>query len=84
MAHFRGIIKGNRGESSRLGSKNSGISAQINGWNTGVDVWGVCSDEGGDRFEIRATGGSNGGQERKLIGVITSVNGELVIATKAG
>ena len=36
MAHFYGKLQGNRGETTRLGSKSSGITSTINGWGIGV------------------------------------------------
>jgi len=38
MAHFRAVIQGQRGEASRLGSKATGISANVASWQGGVDV----------------------------------------------
>lgn len=38
MAQFRGTITGNRGEASRLGSKESGMRTETNGWTGGVTV----------------------------------------------
>ena len=38
MAHFRGTVQGVRGMASRLGNKNSGMVAHINGWDIGVSV----------------------------------------------
>jgi hypothetical protein len=38
MAHFYGIIHGNRGEASRCGTKTSGLFASINSWGIGCDV----------------------------------------------
>lgn len=32
MAHFRGVVQGNRGEGSRLGSKDSGITVAAQSW----------------------------------------------------
>lgn len=58
MAQFRAIIKGARGETSRLGSKASGISAKINGWLAGVSVSGRFENDR-DTFEICASGGSH-------------------------
>lgn len=64
MAHFIGEIQGNRGEASRTGSKKSGISAHIRGWNIGVRV-NIRHDEesGKDFYTIYETGGSNGGSD---------------------
>ena len=36
MAHFRGTVQENRGETSRLGSRNSGLVATCDGWNIGL------------------------------------------------
>jgi hypothetical protein len=63
MAHFRAVIQGNRGESSRLGSKASGIDASVNGWTCGVAVraaYDPITDS--DYFKIFRTTGSNGGR----------------------
>lgn len=38
MAQFRAIIRGQRGEVSRLGSKASGMVAHVDGWHTGATV----------------------------------------------
>lgn len=38
MAHFLGTIQGNRGEASRLGTKSSGLHAQIGSWEGGITV----------------------------------------------
>ena len=51
MAQYRAIIKGNRGEASRLGSKSSGLEARVNGWDLGVYVE-VQHIEGKDRIFI--------------------------------
>jgi hypothetical protein len=66
MAQFRAVIKGQRGEASRLGNKKSGLTAHVNGWNSGVKV--ECEHKNGhDCFEISVTGGSNNPNERKVI-----------------
>ena len=38
MAHFYGTVQGNKGETSRIGSKNSGITAKAYGWDLGGTV----------------------------------------------
>ena len=38
MAHFYGTVQGNRGETSRCGSKSSGLVASANGWNIGGTI----------------------------------------------
>lgn len=62
MAHFRATIKGQKGEASRLGSKSSGIVAEINGWDRGIRVYAEFKD-GKDHFVVVSTGGSNGNRK---------------------
>ena len=64
MAHFIGEVQGNRGGTSRTGSKKSGMDAHIMGWIIGVRV-NIRHDEesGKDFYTIYETGGSNGGSE---------------------
>lgn len=70
MARFRAVIRGQRGEASRLGSKLSGIKVDIDGWDSGVSVYARVQD-GSDVFSIYATGGSNAAQLDKFIGSVT-------------
>jgi hypothetical protein len=68
MAQFRAIIRGQRGEASRLGSKKSGIQATINGWHCGVRVSATHDEKTGeDRFIVSVTGGSNGASPSSLV-----------------
>ena len=39
MARFRGTVKGGRGEGSRLGHKNSGLTLRGNTWNGRITVY---------------------------------------------
>ena len=57
MAHFRGTVKGGIGEASRLGTKNSGLVVEANGWNDGVRVEATF-ENGKNVFRIYKTGGS--------------------------
>jgi|WetSurMetagenome_2_1015567.scaffolds.fasta_scaffold594941_2 hypothetical protein len=61
MAQFIGIIQGNRGETSKLGSKNSGMLAEARGWGLGGEVQMRYNKEK-DRDEVvfSINGGSNG------------------------
>ncbi len=69
MAHFIGTIKGNKGEASRLGSKDSGMRAVVNGWNFGCEVI-ISHNKETDKNEINiwTTSGSNGKRTAKFIG----------------
>lgn len=81
MAHFRGTIKGQRGEASRLGGKNSGITANINGWDAGVRV--VAFERNGvDCFDVYQTGGSNGGFTTVYLGQV--VGGKFLTPDRNG
>lgn len=59
MAQFRGTIKGQRGEASRLGNKKTGLRVTANGWDTGVTVM-LTHVDGRDEVAVWRTGGSNG------------------------
>jgi hypothetical protein len=75
MAQFRATIEGQRGATSRLGSKKSGLYVNVNGWHDGVKVtayYDAATDS--DVFQVFATGGSNGAKESLFVGKI--VNGK--------
>lgn len=91
MARFRATIKGQRGSASRLGSATSGIVANVNGWNLGIQVVAMddraATMEGGkpgkdsDRFEVRATGGSNGSWSVPLFTIVQKSDGSIGVLT---
>lgn len=70
MARFRGTVKGQRGEASRLGGPTSGIHATINGWNFGIEVRGYVDGNDKDTFSIHLTGGSNRQRPRALLAIV--------------
>jgi len=79
MAQYRAVIQGNRGETSRLGSKASGITTHTDGWNSGVKVVGWFDEiEGVDRFGVFATGGSTGAYSDKYLGDVKVIDGKPV------
>lgn len=45
MARYRGTVKGNRGEASRLGTKASGLLCRADGWGIGAAVTIAYNDE---------------------------------------
>lgn len=87
MAHFRGVLQGRRGSTSRLGDKRKGIHATLNGWNAGVYVE-LCheadpvSGSGRDIVRVYQTKGSNGGEEKAL--VLTLKEGGHVVCQDPG
>jgi hypothetical protein len=66
MAQFRATISGQRGGASRLGSKASGIEANVDGWDAGVRVIARHVD-GKDVFDVFRTGGSNGATRTEFL-----------------
>ena len=62
MAHFYANIQGSRGEATRLGTKNSGITGHIRGWNVGARVdCSYSTETNNDIVKVYPTAGSNGG-----------------------
>jgi hypothetical protein len=59
MAHFRGTLRGQRGEASRLGSKSSGLLGKLASWQGAVkvDLWEM---NGTDMVRVTLTTHSNG------------------------
>jgi hypothetical protein len=74
MAQFRATIKGQRGEASRLGSKKTGIVANVNGWTTGIRIEAGHVD-GRDVFRVFATSGSGRTHSDTLLGTLTQDQG---------
>ena len=66
MARFRGTIQGNRGQASRLGSANSGLIVEANGWDFGIRVTVHTDAEDHEIFEVYKTGGSHGQVDRRI------------------
>ena len=76
MAHFYSEIQGNRGEATRMGSKDSGIRSHIRGWHVGGSV-NCHYNESKDRDEVSiyATKGSSDGGREHLADVIEKYTG---------
>jgi len=74
MPRFRATIRGNRGEASRLGSAKSGIKAEVNGWDLGVDVF-ARDEDGEDELHVYMTSGSNGRTHERHVGTVRLVDG---------
>ena len=73
MGHFYGGVHGNRGETTMLGTKNSGLKAFANGWDIGVDVklrYDKEKDE--DVVYVTLTSGSAGNSSSKSLGRFTT------------
>lgn len=59
MAHFYAEIQGNRGTVTRMGTKSSGLTCHIRGWDIGARVdMDVNPETGEDRVTVYRTAGS--------------------------
>jgi len=71
MAQFRGVIKGQKGEASRLGNKKTGMEVIVNGWNIGIKVLAQFDEKTGqDQFLVLKTGGSNNSMATEQIAFV--------------
>lgn len=61
MAHFRGTVKGNRTEASRLGHKATGLEVEANGWTGGVRVELAYNEKTGQDVALVTLSGGSGG-----------------------
>lgn len=78
MAHFRGTVQGNRSETSRLGTKSSGLESHLNGWDLGVSVFLDYSiEDARDIATIKITRGSSYYSEEIVIGKFAIVNDKI-------
>lgn len=53
MAHFYGMLRGSRGETTRLGSKDSGLKTTAASWSGAVDVNLYVDSAGNDCAVVR-------------------------------
>ena len=80
MSHFYASIDGQaQTQATRRGSKKSGISGHIRGWDSGVQVYGGVNCDGQDVFDINVTSGSNG--HKSDIPIARIINGEIELFT---
>ena len=67
MAHFYGSINGRGGsQTTRTGTKGTGLIAHIRGWDIGARVE-LSHVDGRDVVRVYRTSGSNGGGSDQLI-----------------
>lgn len=71
MSQFYANIQGNRGETTRMGTKSSGIEGHIRGWNVGIKIYGYFKD-GEDHFDVYLTTGSGGSVTNQRVGTFTA------------
>lgn len=71
MAHFYASVNGSRGTTvTKCGTKNTGMQAEIRGWNVGVEVR-LSHVNGKDFVQVYKTSGSNGNTIGSLIAEYT-------------
>lgn len=78
MAHFYGGVHGNRGEATRLGTKDSGLNTFANGWGIGART--VCyylPDKDEDRVQVWITHGSGYGSPSLFLGTFHIKDGKI-------
>lgn len=59
MSRFYASIQGARGEATRQGHANTGITGHIRGWNIGARVDMSVDEAGNDVVRVFKTGGSS-------------------------
>lgn len=68
MARFQGIVQGNRGKATRLGTTEMTVMA--NSWEAGIKVDVTARRDGGNEFQVYKTGGSNNRELPRLLGTL--------------
>lgn len=70
MAQFLGEVEGQRATVHTIGSKKSGITAHVRGWNVGVKIYCEVDANGNDTIRVYETGGSNSPSNVRLLAEI--------------
>ena len=52
MSHFYGTLQGSRGQATRCGTKNSGITTYAAGWQGAIRVYVYQDEQGRDKFTV--------------------------------
>lgn len=71
MSHFYASIQGNRGEATRQGTKESGMTGHVRSWTLGVRVRCFVNHDGEDECCVELTSGSGYEHLMKHIGNFT-------------
>lgn len=66
MARFYGDLQGQAGAATRRGSKTSGLSGHLRGWDVGARVV-LDHVDGKDRVSVYRTAGSHGARPDELV-----------------
>ena len=70
MAHFRAVIRGQRGEASRLGSKRSSVYGRFQTWGYDAVLW-MRHDEvsGQDWLEVELVPHNGAGHAKRVLDI---------------
>lgn len=66
MAHFYGTIEGDRGQSTRCGTKNSGLTVHAASWSGAIRVMVYQDDAGRDCYRVDQVAWKGNGKEKQL------------------
>jgi hypothetical protein len=70
MAHFRAVIRGGRGEASRLGHKSTGLYGRFQTWGHDVTLYMRHDEQSGeDWLTVDLVPHNGGGHERRVLDV---------------
>ena len=75
MAQYYADIQGNRGQATRMGTKNSGMTGHVRGWNVGCRVQ-IDHVDGKDLVRVYKTHGSSGSGSDVLIAAFDKLEEE--------
>ena len=82
MARFRGVVKGARGEGSRIGHKNTGLETTCDGWDIGATCSIYYSEaKDTDIITVKVTSGSGDGDSLTLGKFCKDSSGKLTKVT---
>ena len=77
MSHFYGTTKGNRGEATRTGSKQSGMETYCASWQGAIRCFAYVDKEGNDCVRVEKTTWRGEGENKILYeGVIGEVKND--------
>lgn len=77
MAKYYGLVKGNRGAASRIGSSSSGLWTSAQSWNGSLIVYVHDGDGDEPVFDIEISGGSSACGRRAFSGTLGELKEKL-------
>lgn len=77
MAKYYGVVKGNRGAATRIGSSSSGLMASAQSWNGSLITYVHDGDGGEPVFDIEIADGSSAYGSRVFSGTLSELKEKL-------